>query len=197
LLITGQLVIPALCTGDGIVGQGSSVLGDEAFIWTPSAGTRDLKDVLVNDFGLDLTGWTLTSAKGISADGTTIAGWGTNTGGNTKAWVVMPLVITPCPSDVNGDRIDDLIIGADRAYPNANSSAGESYVVFGRNVVGPPCPGDANSDGFVNFSDITTILGNFGNDYMPGTGPGDSNNEGIVNFSDVTTTLGNWLAVCP
>ena len=34
--------------------------------------------------------------------------------------------------DVNGDGIDDLIIGAPDADPNGNDRAGESYVVFGR-----------------------------------------------------------------
>ncbi|MGD1932687.1 MAG: cadherin domain-containing protein, partial [Leptolyngbyaceae cyanobacterium] len=34
--------------------------------------------------------------------------------------------------DVNGDGIDDLIIGAPSAGPNGNKDAGESYVVFGR-----------------------------------------------------------------
>ena len=96
--------------------------------------------------------------------------------------------------DVNGDGLGDIIIGAPFADPHLKTYAGESYVVFGRNLATTPCPGDANGDGQVNFSDVTTILGNFGTD---GSSGGDSNNDGIVNFSDVTTTLGNWLAVCP
>jgi len=36
-----------------------------------------------------------------------------------------------CAGDVNGDGVDDLIIGADNADPNGLSNAGESYVVFG------------------------------------------------------------------
>ncbi|MEO1298582.1 MAG: integrin alpha [Cyanobacteria bacterium J06636_16] len=33
--------------------------------------------------------------------------------------------------DINGDGIDDLIIGASDANPNGNNNAGESYIVFG------------------------------------------------------------------
>ncbi len=61
----------------------------------------------------------------------------------------------------------------------------------------PPCPGDANGDGVVNFGDITSVLVNFGNNYLPGTGPGDANRDGVVNFSDVTSVLVNFGAVCP
>ena len=43
--------------------------------------------------------------------------------------------------DVNGDGVDDLIIGADHADPNGNSSAGESYVIFGMVPPPPPEPG--------------------------------------------------------
>jgi hypothetical protein len=34
--------------------------------------------------------------------------------------------------DVNGDGLDDLIIGAYSTNPNDKSNAGESYVVFGK-----------------------------------------------------------------
>lgn len=37
--------------------------------------------------GIDLTGWTLGSASGISADGFTIAGTGKNPDGNAEAWI--------------------------------------------------------------------------------------------------------------
>ena len=55
---------------------------------------RYLQDVLTGDFGLDLTGWTLTQALGVSADGLTIVGRGTNPSGNTEAW----LAVVPEPS---------------------------------------------------------------------------------------------------
>jgi probable HAF family extracellular repeat protein len=72
------------CSADGSVVVG--VVG-EAFIWDAVNGIRNLSDVLVNDCGLDLTGWTLTAAKGISADGFTIVGEGTNPDGFNEAWI--------------------------------------------------------------------------------------------------------------
>ena len=49
--------------------------------------------------------------------------------------------------DVNGDGYDDLIIGAYRADPNGNSSAGETYVVYG----GASAPG---TNGVLDLSDL-------------------------------------------
>jgi hypothetical protein len=38
-------------------------------------------------YGLDLTGWTLTSCTAVSGDGMTIVGNGTNPQGNREAWI--------------------------------------------------------------------------------------------------------------
>jgi len=39
--------------------------------------------------------------------------------------------------DVNGDGIDDLIVGAAHAKPAGHFLGGESYVVFGRPLIQP------------------------------------------------------------
>ena len=79
--------------------------------------------------------------------------------------------------DVNGDGIDDLIIGAPLADPNRNSRAGESYVVFGKN------------SGFSSLLNLRTLNGSNGfvingidaGDDSGGTvsGAGDVNGDGI------------------
>ncbi|MFO1434171.1 MAG: hypothetical protein U1F76_29485 [Candidatus Competibacteraceae bacterium] len=47
---------------------------------------RSLLDVLVTS-GLDLTGWWLTEATAISADGLTIGGYGRNPAGLAEGWI--------------------------------------------------------------------------------------------------------------
>jgi hypothetical protein len=59
------------------------------------------------------------------------------------------------------------------------------------------CQGDANGDLTVNFSDVTSVLANFGTSYAPGTGPGDADASGVVNFTDITTVLANFGTSCP
>ena len=65
-------------SGDGslVVGMGPSDTGSMAFIWDEEHGMRELAQMLVDELGLDLTGWTLTRATDISADGSVIVGWG-------------------------------------------------------------------------------------------------------------------------
>lgn len=86
----------------GIAGNGHRVVGyvefpdetTEAFVWDQWAGMRLLSDMLVDDYGLDLTGWTLQRAWAISDDGTTIVGRAINPQGNTEAFRA---VIIPAP----------------------------------------------------------------------------------------------------
>lgn len=72
--------------GSVVVGASNAASGNEAFFWTEALGMVSLRDYLI-DLGLDLTGWTLSSAQAISADGYTIVGTGTNPSGQSEAWI--------------------------------------------------------------------------------------------------------------
>lgn len=74
----------ASADGSIIVGRGSK----GAFLWDTTHGIRPLRDVL-QDQGLDLTGWTLSEARDVSADGLTLVGSGINPDGNPEAWIAV------------------------------------------------------------------------------------------------------------
>ena len=95
--------------------------------------------------------------------------------------------------DINGDGVDDVIIGASGADPNGNSRAGESYVVFGigsaaqcnglsvtvdLNINESPTAGDDVILG-TPTADIINALG--GNDTICGEGGDDIINAGAGN----------------
>jgi len=85
----GSVIVGRGSVGYAPPGDGFSQAIYEAFIWTPDEGLRKLRDVLVAECGLDLTGWTLASATGVSADGRTIVGTGVDPEGNTEAWMAV------------------------------------------------------------------------------------------------------------
>lgn len=97
--------------GKVIVGLADGV-EPKAFIWDAANGMRDLKGVLETDFGLDLTGWTLEYATGISADATVIVGSGLNPAGDREAWIAR-IANPACVADIvpNG-VIDQSDLGA-------------------------------------------------------------------------------------
>jgi probable HAF family extracellular repeat protein len=70
--------------------DGSVIVGTigqtEAVFWTSGRGVQSVQDVLVNH-GLDLTGWDLSYATGVSADGKTLTGWGARDDGSVEAWI--------------------------------------------------------------------------------------------------------------
>ncbi len=70
----------------------------------------------------------------------------------------------------------------------------ESQVVLNVPPAPPPvCLGDADRNDTVNFTDILSVLANFG-----GGGPaGDADHNNIVNFNDVLSVLANFGAPCP
>ncbi|NES00162.1 MAG: hypothetical protein F6J86_41260, partial [Symploca sp. SIO1B1] len=74
--------------------------------------------------------------------------------------------------DINGDGIDDLIIGGSGADPNGKSSAGESYVVFG------------NSNGFSASLDLSSLDGSNGF-ILKGINPGDRSGRSVSSAGDV------------
>ena len=75
-------------SADGSVVVGYCYPGDfgEAFVWDQAHGMRTVRSVL-ESMGLDLTGWRLWYAIGVSADGMTFVGTGTNPSGQTEAWI--------------------------------------------------------------------------------------------------------------
>lgn len=77
----GSVIVGRSSTGEGFD-------GNEAFVWDATNGMRNLRLVL-EQAGLDLTGWVLTSAESVSADGTVIAGHGTNPAGLLEGWVAV------------------------------------------------------------------------------------------------------------
>jgi probable HAF family extracellular repeat protein len=80
-----------------ISGDGTIIVGEcdrEAFVWDEENGMRSIKEILVADYGLNLSGWSLTAANAISYDGMTIVGYGTNPNGNLEAWVAT--IPEPC-----------------------------------------------------------------------------------------------------
>lgn len=80
---------------NGVTADGSVIVGIEwfsaasgvPFIWDEAHGMRDLETVLTSEYGLDLAGWRLRSADGITPDGRVIIGTGSHPQfGDGVAW---------------------------------------------------------------------------------------------------------------
>ena len=114
----GQWFVPQ---GMSITDDGSKVAGvmyyefsqpeyfAEPFFWTEAEGYVLLKDILVNDFGVNLTDWQLMSPMVMSGDGHTVAGKAYNR--DTSEVFGFVAFLTPqCAADTN---LDGMISPAD------------------------------------------------------------------------------------
>jgi probable HAF family extracellular repeat protein len=83
--------------GEVVVGGNLMSNGDSrATIWDEVHGLRALDDMLVNDHGLDLQGFSPEQAMAVSGDGLTIVGYGRNAHGQTRSFIATwP---GPCPA---------------------------------------------------------------------------------------------------
>jgi probable HAF family extracellular repeat protein len=73
--------------GGIVVGTSSTSNGMEAFIWDAYSGMRPVQTVLTAKYGLNLSGWRLTTVQAVSADGRTLVGTGINPFGRLESWV--------------------------------------------------------------------------------------------------------------
>ncbi|HKM88556.1 MAG TPA: VCBS repeat-containing protein, partial [Xanthobacteraceae bacterium] len=101
-------------SADGSVVVGQMGNGGPAFRWTAATGFQNLQTLLTeNGASASLNGWaSLVQATGISADGTTIVGWGNGPNSTAQAWIAhLPVTATPigvATHDFNGDGYSDI-----------------------------------------------------------------------------------------
>ena len=75
--------------GSTVVGSAKDTASSmsSAFRWRADKGMQSIAGLLTAS-GVDITGWTLKEATGVSADGTVIVGIGQNPSTNREAWIV-------------------------------------------------------------------------------------------------------------
>lgn len=170
-----------------LVQMGECYFGDPhpiAMIWDPYNGARDLKGVLESDYGLDLTGWVLHEARGISSDGTVIVGMGEYEG-EPQGWVAVVGAMGPigacCKPDLSCAEVMETV--CDATYRGPGSSCEQ--------VVCCPIPfADANMDGSVDQIDFGFFQACYSGHGVPISSDDplcvcfDRNNDGDVDMYD-------------
>jgi probable HAF family extracellular repeat protein len=93
---TSSIASAANANGSVVVGWSTNASGImEAIRWTQFYGMQSIQQLLTNA-GVNMTGWNLSNAYGVNADGSVIVGIGTDPAGMTEAWIERNLAfITP------------------------------------------------------------------------------------------------------
>jgi uncharacterized membrane protein len=109
-----------------------------AFIWDAQDGIRDLHEVLQAG-GVNLAGWSLQEVRGISADGLTLAGIGTNPANQTQAWLAtLPPPIPPvCYPNCDSSTTVPILNVLDFSCFLNKFAAGDPYANCDASIVPP------------------------------------------------------------
>jgi probable HAF family extracellular repeat protein len=179
---------------DGSIVVGSARKDDEwePIIWDASNGMRSIKDILENEHGIDLTGWNLTWAYGISAGGLTIVGYAEYP--NNEGWIVSFDSPVTVPDVVDMSQTD-----AESAIAFANLSVGNITRQFsdtvpeGHVISQEPTGG---SEVFINSAvNLTISLGQpissiiYVDDDAPDDGNGMNWVNAFVNLQDALSVI--------
>lgn len=89
------------CVVGGALFPNGPLGAGQAFVWTPATGMLDLQDLVVNQMGVDLEGWSLNTVEDVSSDGTVISGSAYRL--SPEARSVYRLVLPPLPPSVKAD----------------------------------------------------------------------------------------------
>jgi hypothetical protein len=137
-------------SGDGLIVAGTCQVAsvNHAFVWSESAGTVSLRDLLLSR-GVDLSGWTsLTSITSMSADGRVVVGYGTSEG-STRAFLAD--ISEPPPCALADLFADSVVNGADLGILLSQWGPASASTVS-----------DLNRDGNVDGADLGYLLANWG-----------------------------------
>jgi len=145
--------------GETIVGGGTSAEGSRPFIWTRAHGMRDLRQVLTDDFGVDLTGWVLSYVNGISGDGKVLCGNGVHNG-VSEGWVVY--LPTTCDLETVREPIDRLV-HSDATFTLSTIVGGVRPVTYQWRRNGQPL---ADGPGFSGTSTSALTISNLASSAM-------------------------------
>jgi len=136
---------PLDVTPDGrtIVGSIDWGGGSRAFVWKSDHSVQPLQDILQYEQGLDLSGWTLQCASGVTPDGLIIVGTGINPTGNTEAWRV--ILDSRAEHDIDNPGGEELTLDEELTLPVNGRSVEVSTTVTSSGLLSvsqvPPLPG--------------------------------------------------------
>jgi uncharacterized membrane protein len=120
-----------------------------AVVWDQAHGMRDLKAVLTG-LGLDLTGWTLSVAVGVSGDGRTIIGNGTDPQGHQQAWLAfLGDALNTCYANCDSSTVPPILNVSDFVCFQQRFAAGDASA----NCDGSTTPPVLNLNDFVCFQE--------------------------------------------